>query len=223
MAKDPYPRTRLATFVRRTAKVVLGTYLRLFHRFELIDMHRMPPGGPAMVLFNHGSLLDIPALIVMDPYPNSTIIAKSSLFRVPIVRQVLDAYGAIAVDRQGRDLSAVRLVLGALREGAVLAVAAEGRRTRRGHLEAINPVLSRIAARSQVPLVPVGIVGSYRAMRPGAFLPRPSKVVMHIGEPFTLPAGTSDDEAASRIWHAIAALLPPDHLPAEPSHPPPAR
>jgi 1-acyl-sn-glycerol-3-phosphate acyltransferase len=208
--------------LRRVLKGIVGVFLRPYHRLELLDGENLPPHGPAMILLNHASLLDVPVLMLLDPYPNTATVVKSSMFRLPLIGWVLHHWGAIPVDREGRDSASIRSMLQVLRNGGVMAVAAEGTRTRSGHLEAINPVLARIAASADVPLVPVGIIGSFRALPPGAILPRPVKIVVRVGRPFRLERGTDAAVAATRIQREIAALLPPEMQPLEagPTHPP---
>ena len=203
---------------RRFIKAVLGPYMRLFHALELQGAEHIPARGPAIVVLNHASLLDVPALMVLDPFPNTATVVKASMFKVPIVSWFLRQWGAIPVERQGRDSSGVRTMLGVLRSGGVMAVAAEGRRTRSGRLEAINPVLARIAAGANVPILPVGIQGSFKALPPGAVLPRPRKIMVRVGPSFRLAPGADPAEAAQRIQREIAALLPPEMqpLPAQP-------
>ena len=200
---------------RRLAKAVLGPYMRLFHHLELEDSHHVPPRGPAIVVLNHASLLDVPALMVLDPFPNTATVVKASMFKIPIVSWILRQWGAIPVERQGRDSSSVRQMLDVLRRGGVLAVAAEGRRTRDGHLAAINPVLARIAAGAGVPIIALGIRGSYDALPPGAVLPRPRRITVKAGPVFHLPRGTSAADAANRIQQEIAALLPASMQPLD--------
>ena len=199
--------------LRRLAKLVLGWYMQLWHDLRLEGREHLPPRGPLLVLLNHASLLDVPALMTLDPYPDTVMIAKASLFRFPVVRQLLGQWGAVPVARHGRDTSGVRAILGYLRAGRVVAVAAEGRRTRSGRLEAINPVLARIAANADVPLVAVGIVGSFQALPPGAVLPRRRRIRVQVGRPFRLPRGTDAQVAAERIQAEIASLLPPEQQP----------
>jgi 1-acyl-sn-glycerol-3-phosphate acyltransferase len=141
------------------------------------------------------------------------MIAKASLFRVPGLRQLLHQWGAVPVERQGRDTSGVRMILRYLRAGRVVAVAAEGRRTRSGRLEAINPVLARIAVSADVPLVAVGIIGSFYALPPGAVLPRRRPITVRVGEPFRLSRDVEPQAAADRIQAEIAKLLPPEQQP----------
>lgn len=199
--------------LRRLVRAVVGGYMRLWHRLELEHGERLPAAGPALFLTNHVSLLDVPSMMVLDPYPNTAIVAKASLFRIPLVRDALRAWGGISVDRDGRDSSGVRALLTALRQGRPVAVAAEGHRSRSGKLEPTNPVLARIAISSGVPIVPIGIVGSYRALPPGAVFPRPRKVSVRVGEPFRLERKTPEDVAARRIYDAIRDLLPREQWP----------
>jgi len=198
---------------RRIIKPILAAYLHLFHQLEMEGFDNVPPRGPLIVVVNHASLLDVPVLMVVDPYPDTATIVKASMFNMPVVSWFLRQWGAIPVERQGRDSSSVRRMLGVLRDGGVMAVAAEGTRTRSGHLAPTNPVLARIAAGANVPVLPVGIRGSYEALPPGAKLPRPKKIVVRVGKPFRFEKGTDASVAAQRIQNEIAALLPPHMQP----------
>jgi 1-acyl-sn-glycerol-3-phosphate acyltransferase len=194
-------------------KAVMALYMRPYHRLELRGAEHIPPRGPALVVLNHASLLDVPAVMVLDPFPDTATVVKSSMFNLPVIGWILRQWGAIPVEREGRDTSSIRSMLGVLRNGQVLAVAAEGRRTRSGHLEAINPVLARIATTANVPILPVGISGSFKALPPGAVLPRPVKIVVRVGPTFRLAHGTDRAVAADRIREEIAKLLPPEMQP----------
>jgi len=199
--------------VRRIIKAVLAVYLHLYHHLEIEGMENVPPRGPAIVVVNHASLLDVPVLMVADPYPDTATIVKASMFNAPIVSWFLRQWGAIPVERQGRDSTSVRSMLGVLRSGGVMAVAAEGTRARDGHLGPINPVLAKIAAGANVPVLPVGIRGSFEALPAGAKLPRPIKIIVRVGKPFRFAKGTDAAIAAERIRTEIAALLPPHMQP----------
>jgi 1-acyl-sn-glycerol-3-phosphate acyltransferase len=203
----------LGGLAKNVIKAVVQIYFRLFHRLELEGFEHLPPRGPAIVLLNHASLLDVPALMALDPYPDTVTVVKSSMFRLPIIGWALRQWRAIPVEREGRDLASLRAMLEVVRSGSVLAVAAEGRRTRSGRLEPINPVLARFAVSAGVPIVPVGISGSFQALPPGAILPRPHKIMVRVGHAFHLPRGTDVQAAAQRIRSEIAALLPQDMQP----------
>jgi 1-acyl-sn-glycerol-3-phosphate acyltransferase len=168
---------------RRILKAILGIYLHLYHRLEVEGMENVPARGPAIVVVNHASLLDVPVLMVADPFPDTATIVKASMFNSSFFSWFLRQWGAIPVERQGRDSTGVRRMLGVLREGRVMAVAAEG------------------------------IRGSFEALPPGAKLPRPKKIVVRVGKPFRFDRGTDAATAAQRIQDEIAALLPPHMQP----------
>jgi 1-acyl-sn-glycerol-3-phosphate acyltransferase len=206
---------RSMPLARRVIKAILGVYMRLYHGLELEGAENVPLRGPVLVLLNHASLLDVPALMVVDPYPDTVTIVKASLLKVPFVPWFLKQWNAIPVERQGRDSTSVRAMLSILRAGGVVTIAAEGRRTRSGRLEPINPVLVRIALSADVPILPVGIRGSFNALPPGAKFPRPKKIVVRAGVPFRLERGTDVAEAAARIRREIAVLLPLEMQPID--------
>jgi 1-acyl-sn-glycerol-3-phosphate acyltransferase len=201
--------------LRRIVKKVLRTYLRLWHslKFEGEGIPNLPERGPALVLCNHLSVLDVFALVAVDPYKDSMGVAKESLFRIAPLRPLLRCWDAIPVSRRGNDSTAIRAITQALRDGRIVAIAAEGTRSRTGKLLPINRVLARIAARSGAVIVPVGIIGTFEALPPGAKFPRRLPVTVRVGMPFTIDRKASDDEAACEIYDAIAALLPSSQLP----------
>jgi 1-acyl-sn-glycerol-3-phosphate acyltransferase len=201
--------------VRRAIKSVLQLYMLPYHHLSLVGAEHIPPRGPLMVVLNHASLLDVPALMVLDPFPDTATVVKIEMFRMPIVGWFLHQWGAIPVEREGRDSASIRRMLGVLRSGGALAVAAEGTRTRSGRLEAINPVLARLASAADVPILPVGIGGSFAAMPPGAHWPRPVRITVRVGPTFRLERGTDGEQAARRIRAEIARLLPPEMQPLD--------
>jgi 1-acyl-sn-glycerol-3-phosphate acyltransferase len=204
--------------IRRVVKAILGPYIRHYHHMRISGLELLPPAGPALVVLNHASLLDVPALMIVDPYPNTSPVVKASMFKVPIVSWVLRQYEALPVERHGRDSSSVRGMVAHLRAGGLIALAAEGRRTRSGRLEAVNPVLARFVASANVPVIPVGVSGTFEALPPGAWFPRPLPITVKIGHPFRIERGTDGDAAAARIQRELAALLPPSMQPLEPQY-----
>jgi 1-acyl-sn-glycerol-3-phosphate acyltransferase len=213
MSDDRAQQRPTPPLTRRIVKGLLTFYARAWHGATVDGAENLPFRGPVLVLFNHLSFVDIAMLVMADPYPNSLAVAKASIFRVPIVGHVLRAWNCIPVERQGRDTSGVRAILSALKRGEVVSAAPEGRRSRSGRLERLNPVLVRIAMSAGVPIVPLGIAGSFQAMPPGAWFPKPHRVTMKVGPPFTLDRSMGEGEASQRITRAIAALLPPEQQP----------
>jgi 1-acyl-sn-glycerol-3-phosphate acyltransferase len=214
-------------------KLLVRGYFKLFHQYEVLGQEHLPPQPPVFVLTNHVSNLDVPAFVLADPYVGSSPVVKESLLHIPIVKQVLQSWGAIPVARDGQDSTALREVLKTLKEGKLVALASEGTRNREGKLGETNPVLARLAIQassSGIPLIPLAAVGTYECLPRGAVIPRPGKVRVLIGPRFDLsylkawPRDEAVEEARriirERLWVMmesklpIAPTLPPAPAPA---------
>ncbi len=212
---SPPPDSPQTTTLTRVSKAILMAYFRLYHRYQVLGTEHLPPRPPLLALTNHVSLLDVPAFGLADRWPGSVLVGKASLMRVPIVSQVLRSWGVIPVDRDGRDAGALRDVLRCLREGRLVAVAAEGTRNRAGGLGEVNPVLARLAITTDAPLIAVVAIGTYQALPPGAWFPRPVPIRVRIGPMFDLrylrarPRDEAIRLASAEIRDRLAALLPP--------------
>jgi 1-acyl-sn-glycerol-3-phosphate acyltransferase len=225
---DPHPSDpRLKVFT----KLLVRAYFKLYHQLEILGQEHLPPQPPVFVLTNHVSNLDVPAFILADPYVGSSPVVKESLMHVPIVKQVLQSWGAIPVARDGNDSTALREVLKTLKQGKLVALASEGTRNREGKLGDTNPVLARLAIQasaSGIPLIPLAAVGTYEALPRGAIFPRPHKVRVLIGPRFDLaylkswPRDEGVEEARriirDRLWVMMESHLPiAPPLPAAPT------
>ena len=211
--------------VQRLVRLLLSAYMRIYHRMEIDYGPGVPARGPFLALTSHFSLLDPVALIVADPdHPHTSLVVRDSFVRVPIVGQVLRAWGAVTVARDGRDMAAVRGIWRVLRQGRGICIAAEGTRSRTGRLGPLHPVLVDLAlrvAREGIPVVPIVEAGTFEALPPGARFPRPKKIrVVSVG-PVDLSPWLGEhlsraqlSEAAAFIQCKLAELLPPEQRPA---------
>jgi 1-acyl-sn-glycerol-3-phosphate acyltransferase len=168
--------------------------------------------------------------MIADPYyPVTSLVVKESMTKVPLVRQLLQTWGAVAVARDRRDISAIRRIFQVFRSGRGICIAAQGTRSRTGRLGPMNGVLMRIAidaAAKGVPVFPVVEIGTYEALPPGAWLPRPHPIRVVSGGclDFSRWIGRklSDDDVtavAQYVQSKLAELLPPERQPA-PGTPP---
>jgi len=145
--------------------------------------------------FNHVSLLDGPVLallIARRARRETRFLVAAELMRAPLVGSVLRRYAQIPLRRGEADGAALDEAVRALREGALVGVAPEGRVAAdpRSGLQRVRTGAARIALASGAPLVPVGIWGTQsRWPRSGLRLRRPwrPQVAMAIGGPI-LPA-----------------------------------
>jgi 1-acyl-sn-glycerol-3-phosphate acyltransferase len=151
---------------------------RLLYRLEIVGS--VPPGA-CVVAANHESLLDPPLLALASPRPFH-FLAKAELWRYRPGAWVMDALGGIPIRRDRRDLLSLGRAEELLRAGEIVAIFPQG--TVSGG--AWTRGAARLALTSGVPLVPVRIVGTARALsyRRIGF----PKIRIVVGEPIQVTA-----------------------------------
>jgi 1-acyl-sn-glycerol-3-phosphate acyltransferase len=197
-------------FVRGYAMVsrrVVGLYLRLLYRFEVLGLEHVPETGGVLLVSNHQSFLDppiiqvaIPRLVVFTP--------RATLHRSWLYRLLTQAMATVPLKRGSADLSATKRLLGLLEEGEAVALFPEQTRTPDGKLGAIKGGFHLLAARSRVPVVPLAILGAYDVWPKGHKLPRlRGHIEVHIGPPIGV-ADCSREVAIARLedaWRKLGA------------------
>jgi 1-acyl-sn-glycerol-3-phosphate acyltransferase len=185
-----------------------------------------PPEGPFIGVSNHVGRLD-PALAYYFLDRNDiTILVAEKYQKYALIRWIVKQLDSVFVNRFNADLGAMRVALTRLRHGGVLVIAPEGTRSPTGGLIEGQPGAAYLAARTGVPILPAGVVGTrdrevmakFRSFR------RPH-ITVRFGQPFTLPPlGSRDRESAlqahtDEIMCRLAALLPPDYRGIYADHP----
>ncbi len=169
-------------FVQRLARAVFGAYFRCYTR----GRRNMPRRGGVIVAPTHRSNLDTPLIGASAGRP-LRYFAKSGLFRGPITTWILVTMGAFPVRRDTIDRSALKAALTVLEGGQPLVVFPEGERKSGTRIYPLLDGVAWLAAKSQVPVVPVAIGGTERAMGIGVRMPRPRTVRLVWGEPLAPP------------------------------------
>src|SRR5204863_7259460 len=76
---------------------LLGRLARFFYRRVETVGREGVPGGPVLLVANHANGLVDPMLVLAAVERPITVAAKSTLWRIPVLGNVLDALGAVPV------------------------------------------------------------------------------------------------------------------------------
>lgn len=215
----------------------LISYLLVFPVYRLLFRGRtagnanVPMDGALVVVANHGSHLDPPLLGHALGRPVA-FMAKAELFRVPLLGAIIRACGAYPVARGASDREAIRTATDRLEQGWAIGVFIDGTRQADGRVNHPQPGAALLAARAGVPLLPVAIINSHRAMGPGQGRPRLLPVHIRIGTPIPPPVSRRRPDLDARTREVQAqinrmldgGLIPPGPLGAtrEPGALPPS-
>jgi 1-acyl-sn-glycerol-3-phosphate acyltransferase len=175
---------------------VLRVMFDICFRGEVVGVDNLPKRGGFLLAANHASFLD-PPMIGCHLSRQIAYFARKTLWKGGISSWWLDSVGTIPVDRDGgQDVSAIKRVLKALKDDRGLILFPEGTRTIDGNLQPAKPGVGFIAIKTQVPVVPVRIFGSYEALGKGRGLRLGTPVTVVFGKP--MPPAAYDDPKAGK-------------------------
>lgn len=129
---------------------------------------------PAIYIGNHQSFLDalmfnqaIPMKMMNDTYYIATVVH----FDTPLRRYLADRGNVLIVDINKNLKETLQVSAEVLREGKNLVIFPEGARTRDGELQEFKKTFAILSKELNVPVVPFGIKGAYKAMPYGSKFP----------------------------------------------------
>jgi 1-acyl-sn-glycerol-3-phosphate acyltransferase len=154
-------------------KAILTPIVRLLVRVHVEGRENVPKRGPVILASNHRSFLDS-IFIPMVLRRRVTFVAKAEYFDDPKTAWFFRGCGQIPIRREGGSASE-RALLSAtevLEEGKVFGIYPEGTRTRDGLLHRGHTGVARLSLKCNVPIVPVGLIGSDAVQPIDAKMPR---------------------------------------------------
>ncbi|MBJ7900013.1 MAG: 1-acylglycerol-3-phosphate O-acyltransferase [Cyanobacteria bacterium RI_101] len=164
-----------------------------YFRGRVYGRERVPQKGPAIVVSNHGTYFDPPFLSCALNRPVA-FMAKEELFQIPLLNTAIRLYGAYPVKRGSGDRGAIRAALAALQKGWLVGVFLEGTRTEDGRIYDPKLGAAMIAAKAQVPLLPVALGGVENIFQPDSPWPQPAPLTIRIGELISAPSSAKRPE-----------------------------
>lgn len=153
----------------------------------------LPREGGLLVLSSHQSHLD-PLLLGLATDRRLSSLARSSLYRFKPFGAVITALDAVPIDRQASAVTAMKVVIRRLQEGAAVIVFPEGTRTGDGRLGDIKAGFAILAKRAGVPIAPVAIVGAFECWPRTRLAPRPGRIRLEFGRVVTAAEVAALDE-----------------------------
>ena len=160
---------------------------KVLFRLRIEGKENFPP-GPFILSPVHRSFIDTP-IAGMSTSRRLRFMGKESLWENRPLGALLSVLGGFPVERGTADRTALRAATDVLSLGEPLVMFPEGTR-RSGDRVRREDMLDGpafVAARAGVPIVPVGLGGTVRALPVGSVIPRPRRVVVVVGNPIPPP------------------------------------
>lgn len=193
-------RRRIMHLAARLALALCGMRLAVRHVERL-------PAGPCIVVANHCSYLDGIVLFAALP-PVFGFVIKREMSRVPLANLLLRRIGSHYVDRSGqRSARDARKLFRRANAGGALAFFPEGTFHHQPGLARFRHGAFVVAARASLPVAPVAIRGTRRALPPGTLLPWPSRIEIELAPAVPAPASTAEGDVDAALHAARDAIL----------------
>jgi len=170
---------------------------RLYCRAEWFNADRVPKSGPVILACNHASILD-PPLVGTGLERGISYLARESLFRFPGVGWVLHKWDAVPVDRDGGGAKGLKAILDRLLAGGGIILFPEGTRTLDGKLQPARSGIGLTVIKSNAPVVPVRVFGTFEAFGKEVPFPKPHKIMAKYGRPMDFAALRAEAKTCSK-------------------------
>jgi len=201
------------TAAQRVALGLARAMTRTVARVDVEHAARLPSDGAVVIVINHLHILD--ALWAFAVLPRRVVFLVAHEFRNrPVVGQLLRLGHSIFVERGAGDVDAARRAVEALRAGAAIGIAPEGKLSATGGLMRGHPGFARIAADAGAPVVPLAFSGQERLWR---YWGRVRRVPIRVRFGAAIPppprqtTAKALEEYSDRVMRALAAELPPEY------------
>jgi 1-acyl-sn-glycerol-3-phosphate acyltransferase len=201
-AVDTEPPTRGARALYAVCRVIAVGASRVLFPGPVIGKENLPKSGGYVVAPIHRSHLDF-LIVARISRRRLRFLAKAEIWRYPRVGRFIERLGALPVRRESTDRDSFNRSLAVLLAGEPLVLFPEGTRLDGLEVGDLHEGAAYLALRAGVPLVPIGLAGTERALAKGGHLPRPSAVRVVVGAPVTRPVGS----VGSRVPRALVRTL----------------
>lgn len=202
--------TAIATFLYGILKLIAIPYLRVRAR----GLERVPESGPFILLPNHVSYLDAPALGIALGYSRAKRCFWAGwaglLFRNAFWRTISHLAQVVPIERERGPITSLSFGALVLKQGHPLVWFPEGSLSREGGLQEFRQGIGLLLEHHSVPVIPVYFEGTDTSLPPGSWFLRPGPVTVHFGDPIDpaellrdLPGPAHGDD---RHVHITAAL-----------------
>ncbi len=178
-------------------------------RMRLEGRERLPWRGPAVLVANHLSMLDI--LVLYGLFRPFKWVAKAELFRVPIVGWNMSLNDYVPLWRGDRD--SIRRMMDRCRthlaRGTPVLLFPEGTRSRDGRMQPFKDGAFRLAVEAGCPVIPIAVTGTFDSLpKTGVVIRNRMRAHVRVLDPISPAEHPSPHALRDAARAAIAAAVP---------------
>ena len=203
---------RLRAVLYRALELTVSPTLRAVFRPDVSGAAHVPATGGVIIAGNHVSFAD-EIFTPLAARRQVFYLAKAEYFTTPGIKgramsAMFSGIGQVPVERGDMRAAAasVDVCVDLLEAGKAFGIFPEGTRSPDGRLYKFRTGVARIALRTGVPVVPVGLVGTNDVQPPGTRQWRRRPVAVRFGAPLSF-AGRAEDERRAKVLREVTETV----------------
>lgn len=195
--------TRISYGIVRGVILVVA---KLLGRVTVVGADKIPAEGAYVLAPVHRSNVDfaLSSLVTRRPM---RFMGKDAIWKSRPLGRFVTMLGAFPVHRGTADRDALKACTDIVSGGSPLVMFPEGTRCTGPVIEELFDGTAFVAAKTGVPIIPVGIGGSEAMMPKGARILHPSKLVLVVGDPIPPPERTEQGRMPRSAVSVLTARL----------------
>lgn len=187
-------------------KLILFPIFKIFFKLKIEGGENILLSDGCILSSNHCSILD-PILLGLAIRRKIYFLTKVELFKIPLFSYLIKKLGAIPVNRSKIDVSAYKKCNEILANNKILVIFPEGTRSEDGELKDIKSGVIRLSIRNNVPIIPVGISGTYNVLPKGKKFPKFYPIKVKFGKPIYFNDKNSFENLKNTLFMEMRKLL----------------
>jgi 1-acyl-sn-glycerol-3-phosphate acyltransferase len=180
-------------------------YTFVWHRLRVIGRQNVPPTGSVLLAANHTTGID--PMVMQAGLMRIARWVMVSEYRYRILEVLWRNTNPISLDGNASDLTQIRAVITALKQGQMVGLFPEGQLQRDvRELQPLQPGIGMIARRSGAQIVPVWIDGTPLAKGMFWHFVLPSRTTVIFGKPYTVDKSHDDQQIVEDLRERLLTL-----------------
>lgn len=169
------------------SKRTLFPFIKLFLK-EIKGIENVPKKGPFILTSNYECYMD-PSFIfsVIIPFRNQKIhylVNKARFYKI-FGETITKKWGGCVILDEGKE-KALQELSSLLKKGGIVGIFIEGSRSMDGKLRKGKTGVVRLALKARVPILPIGLIGTFDIAPGNKLIPKFKRAKMYIGTPIYL-------------------------------------
>ncbi len=168
----------------------------LYWRFRLENPEAVPD-GPFIAIVNHQSFIDPWYIIVMLPRPVRFVVNRNWFYKSRFWEGFFRAHSAVPL-AAGTPDDAMEELAELLSRGDRVAIFPEGKICNDGRLQRFRSGVAYLAAKTGVPVLPLGLEGAFESLPRSRRFPKPATITLRVGQPIRFPGSPCKKKPSRR-------------------------